>query len=256
MAKKAQTHMAKKAQTQTETTDLAVTNADSYAIVRAGGMANLAALQANLGDEQLGVADLDRIGVPAGGGLQWEIPTLDGAESVKAIEGVIVAHHSLRIYWKKDIEEGGAGGPPDCVSRDGKTGQGDPGGECATCPMTKWGSAKGGEGRGWACKLIRQLFIMRKDDVLPICVNVPPSSLTSIKQYLCGLGKKGVFFHGAITCLTLNRTANKDGITYSEVVARPAGELDPASAAFFAKFADEMKPLLTESAPDGSEYRA
>lgn len=241
-------------ETETETTDLATIDASQYAIVQAGGMANLAILRENLGDDQLDVTDMDRVGMPAGGGLQWEIPTLNGEESAKSIEGVIVAHKLIRLYWSKDIDEGGAGNPPDCFSHDSHEGVGTPGGQCHRCLLAQWGSAKNGEGRGQACKLVRQLFVMRQGDILPIAVNLPPSSLQAAKQYLLKLALRGRKFHSVITKFTLERDSNTDGITYSKVKLRPGGLLGAEDAAFFEKLNAEIKALVSQVVIDGSEY--
>ena len=69
------------------------------------------------------------------------IATLEGEESAKTVEGIIVGWRPARIYWKKGLNEGGGKLPPDCTSIDGFIGIGDPGGACATCPFSKFGSS-------------------------------------------------------------------------------------------------------------------
>ena len=77
----------------------------------------------NLGDG-ITANDLDRVKIPSGGGLAFEVPTLEGGEMEKSIEGVIVHHQDQNAYWSSPIESG-SHMPPDCASRDGKYGDGE-----------------------------------------------------------------------------------------------------------------------------------
>src|SRR5687768_9606851 len=51
----------------------------------------------------------------AGGATFWTVPSLDGEDSVKEIQGVILHHKQSRTYWEKDYD--GSNTPPDCSSR-------------------------------------------------------------------------------------------------------------------------------------------
>ena len=87
----------------------------------------------NLGGDQINASDLDRVKVPSGGALSFEIPDVnepDGVSTSKTIEGVIVAHKSVRAYWSKSLDEGDGSQPPDCYSDDAVSGIGEPGGKC------------------------------------------------------------------------------------------------------------------------------
>jgi hypothetical protein len=53
---------------------------------------------------------------------------------------------SRRLF--KNMDEGGG---TLCRSEDMKTGEGEPGGECAKCEFSQFGSARNGEGKGTAC---------------------------------------------------------------------------------------------------------
>ena len=129
-------------------------------------------IRANLGDAgSVGVFDLDTIRVPAAGGQRFAVPSLEGEQEAKAIEGVVVAWKDPRAYWRLSMGSGGGANAPDCSSPDGVRGVGDPGGDCATCPMNQWGSAVGDDGKpkkGKACKEMRNLFIVRPSDRIPV----------------------------------------------------------------------------------------
>src|SRR5438105_3518535 len=75
--------------------------------------AMLAVITENLGGDKITERDLDRIKMPSGGGLAWEVPGLgDQPDSEKTIEGVIVYHKTTRAYWPGDYEGGNE--PPQC----------------------------------------------------------------------------------------------------------------------------------------------
>jgi hypothetical protein len=164
-----------------------------------------------LGGGQIGPNDLDRINVPPGGALQWTLPTLAGEVTVDAIEGVIIHITARRAYWHDEFS--GQNENPDCVSNDGFTGQGNPGGNCITCPMSQWGS--GGE-KSQACKDMRLVFIIREGDLLPTVVKLPPTSIKPFRQYMLRLANQKAKHTGqVITKLTLKKVHG--AFTYSIV---------------------------------------
>lgn len=185
--------------------------ADGYAALLPGSDFDaLEVVTTNIGAGGMSVMDLDQVGIPAGGGSAWEVPDLDGTETIKELEGVIVAWKSPRTFYRKSIEETGGGEAPDCWSDDGESGvgefgpgsEGNPSGKCADCPMNQWGSDLGG-GRGKACREHRQLFVLRPGSVLPIVVNLPPTSIKPLRQYMLRLASKGVHYYSVTTKLTL-----------------------------------------------------
>ena len=66
---------------------------------------------------------------------------------------------------------------------DGKTGIGEPGGACATCPMNAYGSARDG-GRGKACKNMRDIYLLRSGEYMPLLISLPPTSIKPFKEFL------------------------------------------------------------------------
>ena len=124
-----------------------IATVESYALTEVAEGGDLQEIIAdNLGGEQITPFDLDRVTVPAGGALSWEVPTLDGEESVKEIEGIVIYWRTARAYWEQGLDESGGGSPPDCSSDDGQIGIGTiaatvQGGQCSACPMNQFGSA-------------------------------------------------------------------------------------------------------------------
>jgi hypothetical protein len=201
------------------------------------------ALRSNLEGEVLSPMDLDRVTVPAGGTTTWVIPTLDGEENAQEVVGVIVAVQNCRAYWASEF--GGAGTPPDCVSEDAVTGQGDPGGVCRVCPMAEFGSDS--RGKGQACKMIKRLFLLRPSSMLPLVVNLPPTSLRPATRYLLRLAGAGLKYQGAVTRITLAKTKNSDGIAYAVAEFALAGKLDPGQAQAMEEYTKSIGPLLRRS---------
>ena len=115
--------------------------------------------------EELDGLDLtfDRIKIPAAGNITFEVPGEDGEpEPVKEFSAVILHHHPLFWYYKSKYS--GGNNPPDCSSIDGRTGHGDPGGECSSCPLNQFETAE--EGKGKACKNRRLLYVLREGEVI------------------------------------------------------------------------------------------
>ncbi len=211
---------------------------------------SMALLKANLGNEKLSAGDLSRIKVPTGGGKFWAVPSLsspDGA-AVPVIEGIIIFSKIVRAYWAKAYgADAGANNPPDCVSENSQVGVGSPGGDCDTCPFSQYGTARGPNGeekRSQACKQVRPLFMLLPDSVLPVIVNVPPSSLKVVRSFMLGAMNAGRHYSEIITRLALVQEKNKDGILYSRIQPSAVRPLEPGEIARVREYARSMNPLL------------
>ncbi len=204
------------------------------------------AVAANLGDGGVNTWDFERIKIPAGGGTAWTIQSLDGEELVKELAGIIVAWRDTRAYWSVPMEQSDGNMPPDCYSLDAHTGTGKPGGDCRKCPFAQFGSDPRGDGQ--ACKLVRQLFFVREDNLLPEIVNLPPSSLKPARQYFMRLASKAVPCYSLITKIGLEKTKNAQGIVYSRATFTSGGRLTPEQAARVKEYAGMLQSFL-EAAP-------
>ena len=85
-----------------------------------------------------------RIKIPAGGVLQFELPTGDPQhpDYSPTLTGVILFNHASCAYWPEG-DEYSDDVPPLCSSVDGKQGYGEPGGVCETCALSQFGSEIG-----------------------------------------------------------------------------------------------------------------
>jgi hypothetical protein len=221
---------------------------ENYAALQMNALELKEVLQENLGGEAISAFELDRVKVPSGGGTTWEVPTLEGVEDAKAIEGVVIYFKNQNAYWKEKYD--GQNNPPNCVSNDGMVGIGTPGGDCAVCPLNAFGS----EGKGKACKNMRTLFVLREGDVLPLVLTLPPTSLKDAKKYFLRLASKGIPYYGVITEITLDKDKNENGITYSKAKLSLKGRLDPDTVKKLKAFQDSLKPALDAVKVDRESY--
>lgn len=234
------------------------------------GESNMTAvIKENFGDDGIRPLDLEQITVPAGGGTTWEVPTLDGLRGERELAGIVVAWRAPRVYWstKPDDREGGTT-PPDCSSTDGKFGtgeygrgsEGNPSGRCDSCPMNEWGSQgtlQGDNSRGKACRERRQLFMLLPGSVLPVVVNLPPTSIQDVRKYFLRLSSNGRPFFSVVTKLTLEKIS-KGGQNYSVVHAGAGDLLDDGAIVQARAFNQEMEAVLASAttrsvAPDDDE---
>lgn len=186
--------------------------------------------------------DLDRVKIPSGGGVAWEIPSLSGVDTAKELVGVIIHHQDARAYWKQGIEEAGGNQPPDCSSSDGRNGLGTPGGSCTTCPLAAFGSDS--KGNGQACKAAKILYMVTQETLLPIAVVMAPTSIKPLRQYLIRLASRGLRPSSVVTSITLEKTKNADGITYAKAVPAMKEALPPEQASAIAKYAETFRAAM------------
>jgi hypothetical protein len=188
-------------------------------------------LAENFGSERLTMGDLQKIKIPAGGGTFWTVETSEGEQSVKEISGVIIHQQTQRSYFSGPYTGGNE--KPDCSSPDGQYGYGDPGdglraegNGCAECPLSQWGSGKGGVGQ--ACAQKKVLYVLQPGEVLPTLITLAPSSLQNFKRYLLRLGITP--YYGVVTSFSLVKATSKSGIGYSQVVPKVVSRLDREDA--------------------------
>ena len=148
-----------------------------------------AAMESDFSAEDM-AADMDgmtmtfqRVKIPSGGMLQFEMPTddPDNPDYTRVLTGVILHNHTSCAFWAEgnDDEENN---PPVCSSLDGKTGIGLPGGACSACEMNRFGSAA--KGRGKACKNMRVIYLLRSGDYMPLQINLPPTSIRGFNDFI------------------------------------------------------------------------
>lgn len=242
-----------KNENKNEETALAIPN---YAVMQHSVEDLQNVIASNLGGTELGPGDLDRIKVPAGGGTTWSIPTLDGDVDTKELVGVIVAFKDQRAYWKESYSGGSS--PPDCASDDGMMGTGDPGGACDRCPYAQFESAVGDDGKprpGQACKQVRLMAIVQPDDLIPMLLAAPPTSLANMRKYFLRLSSRATPYYGVVTKFTLAKAQSSGGIAYSQVEASSVTRLADDELQKMAGYAQVIgKSLERRSAHEQEDY--
>lgn len=202
---------------------------------------NLAEL---LAEEMEGLSlSFDRIKIPAGGGLAYEVPSdnPDNPDMVKEFKAVILYHHPVHAYYKEKYTGGNT--PPDCASNDGQTGLEMETGEvknCSECPFNKFGS---GESGGKACKQKRRLYILRPDEALPVILSIPTCSLNDFSKYITRLLSRGNRSNSVVTKFSLKKAQNVGGISYSQVVLAVDRKLTPEEAAIVENLSEQVKAI-------------
>jgi hypothetical protein len=202
----------------------------------------MAAFAVNCAHGTITEFDLPRIKVASGTALWLIQDVVEGDKTEQAVECVVLFDRRNRTYYK--VKEAGSV-PPDCSSRDGETGRGNPGGECAKCPLAKYGSA----GEGQACKESRQLLIARGTSRLPEVLSIPPTSIKPVRQFFLRLVTQGIQYHHCILRFELEKAQNPQGKVYGKAVVKFVRKLSPEEIAqaevmrtFAEGFADRVTP--------------
>ncbi|MCL2816114.1 MAG: hypothetical protein FWD23_16090 [Oscillospiraceae bacterium] len=198
----------------------------------------------DLADDMDGLKlNLQKIKIPSGGSLQFEIPSDDpeNPDYTKTIEGVIIHNHSAHAFWAEDSgdEEDAT---PLCSSSDGKCGIGEPGGDCVTCALNRFGS--GANGKGKACKNMRVLYVLRDGDVVPIQITLPPTSIKPFNDFYnmaFALRRRGAC--GSVVQINLKRMNNgKDD--YSVATFKKVFDFEGEQLANVINYANGFKNMI------------
>ena len=204
----------------------------------------------DLADDMEGLQlTMQRVKIPGGGNLQFEIrgDDPDNPDYERKLVGVILYHHLANAYWPEGSEYDDSV-PPLCQSFDGKQGYGEPGGVCAACAFNQFGSTANGSGK--ACKNMRQVYLLRSGEYLPLQLSLPPTSLRPFNDFmnLAFVARRRPSY-SAIVEIGLKR-AESGGYTYSVATFRKVRELEGESLAavksYAANFKEQVKSLLAQ----------
>lgn len=225
-----------------------------------------------------------RIKIGPGGINQFV--TSDG-ETIKELHAIVAISQKARAYWP----DKGTGAPPLCASPNGSDGIFNPaasdsqisaamkakvphpaivvlsnkGGamppadklfDCATCPLSQWGSVHqgGATGKGQACKSLRRLVVLVDGWAQPALLTLPPTSIKPWDTYASVLArnKSAYFAHRSLLTLTGQKSANNDA--YSIVEVESDGLLSKEEVAAVIAIRREFESLVRNMPIDGSEY--
>jgi hypothetical protein len=228
-----------------------VVKAEQYAIMQQGKMETVQEMiKENLGDSTITLSDLTRVSFPSGKSKTWIVPDIEaegGEIESKSIVGIVLMTQKTRQYWEESFDDTGGGTPPDCSSEDGTTGRGNPGGACKECMLSEFDQDTGRQ----PCQEKRLIFMITQDDILPIMVSAPPTSLKNVRKYLLGLTSKQRWAHSVYTELTLETAKSQGGIDYPKINCRKVGDVE--SPEITAEYAKMIKPYLKREARRATE---
>lgn len=185
-------------------------------------------------------ATFERVKIPSGGGTMFEIPgdNPDEPETVKEFSAVILYHHSLNAYYQNEYQ--GGSNPPDCGSYDGHNGEGNPGGNCDSCPLNQYGSGKNG---AKACKNRRRLYLLREGEIFPMILSLPTGSLKALTRYLMRVIPKYKNSNAVVTKFTLKKASSNTGINYSQAQFAVKRTLSPEEYQLISAMTEQVKVL-------------
>src|SRR5262252_2328251 len=184
-----------------------------YPILEPGQIAEtLEIFKDNVGPGGISTLDLPRIKCPTGGDTTWLLPTLDGDQHEKEIEGIVLAWKPARLFWRKSIAEGA---------------------------YAEFGSSS--KGRGQACKQVRQMLLVRPGEILPHLTTVPPTSLRNAAQYFLRLLGLKIPFWGVTTKIRLERARNEANIDYAKMTFLKGRLLTTEELAAIRPFPQQLK---------------
>jgi hypothetical protein len=210
-------------------------------------------IRENLKNQQLSFQLFDVIKSPAGGATAFTIPGLGGDEIERELTGIILDYTTPRAYW--DTPDPVEGTPPVCYSRDSLMSYPD-GKPCGRCIFNDFGS-KNGETNAKACKESVSIFLLRRDNILPVIVRVPVSSKLKFLKYATRLIGSLTPIYGVVTRITLEKATSKAGQPYAlynfEALSLLSPEETANARAFGQKFmeilnVDDAEPVISEVA--------
>lgn len=194
------------------------------------------ALAANFGDGESITADcMIRVKVPSSGAAKWTIDELEGETQVDELVGLMVYYAAGGVLWPTTDPVDGTQPvlrtddlvtayrvgddlgdiDPDVLEQfringgydwQALAGEGGPYG---------WGSGKGG--RGKRATEFKVIGILRQGDILPILLNVPPTSIKSVSSFVKKLSAKAVPWYRAVIGLSLEEAKNEGGQKFSRI---------------------------------------
>lgn len=196
------------------------------------------------------VLNLDKIPFPSSDSYTFNVPTEEGVHPRQHLDGFVLHHHFVRQFYRQSYDPNATPKPPDCVSYDGVTGDGDPGGSCAKCPFRKGGQ----------CRPYRWLYLLFPDEPLPVRLSLPRTSLNrglrgGLSGYLVTLAKGGrghvkggLWPHSVVTRISLKKRERGQGMV---AIFEEGPRVSPELEAVIGAYAESFKKSLTFPSLEG-----
>ena len=201
---------------------------------------------------QLDIFKLPKITNPVAGDTDFKVETATGVERAHVLTGVIVAFRQARVYYKRPYGAGQAKQPPDCSSRDGFVGEGDPGGDCTICPLAQWKSAPTGGGQ--ACKEKREMLLLLPGQMLPHLLSITPVSLDNFLKYSLNLISAARSYWEVVTRITLEPSITASGMPIARARFQLYNRLSAEQASMLEPYHRSMLEMLTPMTVDTTPF--
>lgn len=239
-------------ETETTTTAMTVFNKTQYAIFAPNATNDLReAIQMNI---ESGVKKRDlftKISMPLGGNTIFNYQTAEGEVAATTLTGIVLYVGSDRAYYPNPY---GVDKFPHCFSTDGKTGVGDPGGNCMSCINNQFGNNNTPK----PCGEKKPIYVLMKDDILPIVINATSMSFDAWKQYGLFLMRKGLTYNKVETVFSLVQKVRKtDGKTKVSTLSFTMGnKIDAETVQMIAHLKNDIVPFLDYQEPVDEQLKA
>jgi hypothetical protein len=168
------------------------------------------------------------------------------------IRGVAVFKQKIRGWWKKG-EKVPLCSSFDCVTGIDRDGKQRP---CVGCPQNEWGSAptEDGEARkGKACKEMRRAFFIPSEQIVPIVVSFPPTSIGPWDDFFSARITQGISDLAAEVAITLV-PATANGFDYSVVKLKSGAKVAPKDLLEFNKVRKQFSTVWEREEITADDY--
>ena len=88
------------------------------------------------------------------------------------------------------------------------------------------------------------LFLLRPDDLLPIVVQAPSTSIQPMRRYLLRLASQGLPYWSVVTSLGLEKASSTAGIAYSRIAPRSSGPVPEEQRERLAEYVAAIRPII------------
>ena len=206
----------------------------------------------NFGQEKIKVKNLERAENPSRKDDNWTIPGLEEEdERTSEVMGVIVLQKLTRAMWDGDYE--GGSDPPLCSSKDGNSGEGNPGNaDCWSCPMAKGQNIIDDDTgkKKWLkpeCHIVKQIFMRRPGHLLPTLFTVNAVNMDAVATYMTRLiDRTGKPYHHVVTKMQLAPAVSKGGFDYAKLRLSLVEYLSDEQCAEQDAYQAMVTPLLSD----------
>jgi hypothetical protein len=183
-----------------------------------------------------------QIKMPLLGNTSWVVPSTEGDVDTKSFSGIILHIQKERGLFDKDYTPGAR---PYCSSDNGLVGIGEPGGSCETCPNSQFGP----NNERPACAEKRAVYILMKEEIIPMVLRITPSSFKTLDNYCLTASRKLKSYKAFETKFSLKAVKAGVGTTVSEVVFEIDSVLDREAVNSVEQVRQSLLPYIAPGVP-------